>query len=284
MADDVLANMQNILGYQGLVGQNPYLTYQGAIPFSNSYVTKSPFSGPVTMGPQDQLPTDAYGQPIQPPYGTTLTSTPPQAPAQAPAQAPPANSPITNQLASNAAMQRVLQNQTQNMSGLQGGTTGSGNQAPSVYGDPVGLAVRANAPPPGYGPYGYSANQAAMGITPQIAAARAAAFGAPGASAQSIGAQEGPGGALAAQAPGQAAGVGQAGGAGGGGPQQTGLTRQQYLYLLANPGPIKAVGAAPPQPGQAATGASQVPSVMQSFLAANPSGKTGFLNTLRGLS
>jgi hypothetical protein len=213
-------------------------------------------------------PTDAQGNPIKAPPGMTLNSTPAQAAPQAPPQAPPpANSPITNQLASNAAMQRILQNNAQGLSGSFGGTPGSGNQAPSVYGDPIGLAIRANAPPPGYGPYGYSANQAAMGITPQIAAARAAAFGAPGATAQSIAAQEGPGGALAAQTPGQqvqaAPAAAPAGGAGG--PvNSSGLTAQQYLSLLANPGHVTTPGATGPQ---APTNFQPSNNVLAQFLA-----------------
>ena len=35
--DDPLADMQNLIGYQGLVGQNPYLTYQGKIPMAGFY-------------------------------------------------------------------------------------------------------------------------------------------------------------------------------------------------------------------------------------------------------
>ena len=62
----------------------------------------------------------------------------------------------------------------------------------------------------------------------------------------------------------------------------SGLTRQQYLSLLAHPGPVPTFGAAGPQAGQTPTG-SPPPNVLQSFLSAN-SGKGGsFLNTLRGL-
>jgi hypothetical protein len=278
MASDPLADMQNILGYQGLVGNNPYLAYQGQIPLAGYAL---PPGSPTISTPQGNVavPTDAMGNPIQIPPGMTLNTPPPPAAAPAPATpAAPAQSPIVSQLASNAAMQRILQNQAQGMSGVQGGTTGSGNQAPTTFGDPVGLAIQANQPPPGYGPYGYSANQAAMGITPQIAAARAAAFTAPGASIQSI--MNTPG--LAATPPGtqQAAPAAATGAGGPSGPPV--LTREQYLTLLANPGKPPTYGAQPPLPGQTPTG-TPGPNIVNAFLAANKNANTPFLNTLRAM-
>lgn len=62
-----------------------------------------------------------------------------------------------------------------------------------------------------------------------------------------------------------------------------GLTRQQYLSLLANPGNPAMPGAAPPGPGQTPTG-TPPPNVMQAFLAANPGSKTGFAKTLGQLA
>lgn len=49
MADAPFADYQTVMGYQGLVGPNPYLTYQGAIPMPGYRGT----------------PTDASGRPIQ---------------------------------------------------------------------------------------------------------------------------------------------------------------------------------------------------------------------------
>jgi hypothetical protein len=57
--------------------------------------------------------------------------------------------------------------------------------------------------------------------------------------------------------------------------------RQAYLNALANPGKPPSYGAAGPQPGQAPTGASQQPSAVSAFLAANTGKATPFLNTLR---
>jgi hypothetical protein len=279
MASDPLADMQNILGYQGLVGNNPYLAYQGQIPLAGYAL---PPGSPTISTPQGNVavPTDAMGNPIQIPPGMTLNSPPPPpAPAPPPtAPAAPAQSPIVSQLASNAAMQRVLQNQAQGMSGGMGGTTGSGNQAPTSYGDPIGLAIGAHGPLTS--PYAFANNAAAMGITPQIMAARQAAFMAPGASASSIAAQEQPGGPLYAAPPGSAPAATAAPAAPAGPPGPPVLTREQYLTLLANPGKPAATGAQPPLPGQTLTG-TPGPNIVNAFLAANKNASTPFLNTLR---
>ena len=53
--DDPLADAMNIQGYQGLVGPNPYLQYQGKIPMAGFYSGQA----------GNQPPTDAQGNPIQ---------------------------------------------------------------------------------------------------------------------------------------------------------------------------------------------------------------------------
>ena len=68
----------------------------------------------------------------------------------------------------------------------------------------------------------------------------------------------------------------------------SGLSRDQYLQLLANPGPVPMPGAQP-MPGATPTG-TPPPNVLQNFLA-NNQGKTGaggysnqgFFNTLKSL-
>ena len=60
------------------------------------------------------------------------------------------------------------------------------------------------------------------------------------------------------------------------------LSRTQYLSLLANPGKPTAYGAAPPGPGQTPTGAMG-PNVTNAFLAANAGKSTPYLSTLRNL-
>lgn len=232
MADsnyDVMAGMQDILGYQGLVGQNPYLTYQGAIPFGNNYQTVNPYTG------QTQAPTNAYGRAIQPPQGTTLTSNPVQ-------QTPAATPAATASAPDNSALINYLQSQNQTLEGmpssLNPGGWGSGG---NVYNNSALAQIQNNA------------QQIAM---LQQAAAMAAAQPAatqPTASTQASGTSSG-----------------------------QPLSNSQYLSLLANPGPLQSVGAAPPGPGQTATGsAASTPNVMSAFLAANKSGNTPFLNTLR---
>jgi hypothetical protein len=61
----------------------------------------------------------------------------------------------------------------------------------------------------------------------------------------------------------------------------TGINRDQYLALLANPGPIQPVGANPPGPGQAQTGPVGSTNAIPAFLAANKGSNTSFINTLR---
>ena len=62
----------------------------------------------------------------------------------------------------------------------------------------------------------------------------------------------------------------------------SGLTRPQYLSLLAHPGPLPTYGAGPPQAGQTPTG-SPPPNVMQAYLATQAGKNTPFVNTLNKL-
>lgn len=279
---DMLANMQNILGYSGLVGQNPYLTYQGQIPMAG-YVTQSPFTGPVVMGPQDVLPTDAMGNPIQPPYGTTLNRTSINAPAPAP-QGPtfsPVNAPnySQNQAANAAATSQVP------------GPTGTFGPAYTGIGGAAVTDSLMNRPTgPGFTVLNGQIIPGSQDPGNVPAAAQAAMGGNTSAWQQVIAQQRAQANQAAAAAAGrsQGAGTSQASAAA----PQTGLTRNQYLYLLANPGPPQQPGAAPPGPGQTPTGSPSQPSVIQSFLAAHPGGgSTGaggytnkpFFNTLQQL-
>lgn len=248
---DPFADQMNISGYYGgqgpgvmggLVGQNPYLTYQGKIPMPGINTT-SPFTGPVTMGPQDQLPTTAWGTTIQPPYGTTLNQTP-QQPQPTPQQPQPNQQledlrALVNQNTINTA-NMMFPNGMGIDSGGRGANTGIANYPGAVD------AIIANAK------YRQQVNQNPNAGMPQQT---------PAATTQ----------------PAQ---------------PQTGLSREQYLYLLANPGKPPSFGADPPGPGQVRTGTGSQPSVIQAFMNAHPGGGTtgaggynnqGFFNTLKQL-
>jgi hypothetical protein len=96
--------------------------------------------------------------------------------------------------------------------------------------------------------------------------------------------------ALAAiNAYGAQAGYPNAGGSAGGAAQPSGsanggagMTRQQYLAMMANPGPVPMPSAAGPQAGQTATG-SAPPNVLQAFLSSQGGKNTPFVNTLNKL-
>lgn len=78
MADSPLADYQTVLGYQGLVGQNPYLKYQGAIPMAGYYGTPTDASGqPIQSYLDAQAAHDTWAaqHPAQP-QGTTLNTSP----------------------------------------------------------------------------------------------------------------------------------------------------------------------------------------------------------------
>jgi hypothetical protein len=228
---------------------NPYSNFNNG-PLPSTQVQDAYPGGP-------GWPTNALGQPIQMPPGMTLNTPPPAAPPSAPtASAAPQNSPTIYQLASNAAMQ-ALAARAQPAGGM------GGQAGPGFIGDPVGLAVGLNQTTPAnlaaYGPqYGAATNRmAAAGITPQIAAARAAAFNAPGASIQSI--LNTPG--LAAIPPGSAPAAPAAPSSA----NSTGnpaLTYTQYLQLLSNPGKVTTPGGDP----NAAPAVQPGSGVLQQFL------------------
>lgn len=229
---DPLADMQNMIGYAGLVGQNPYLQYQGKIPMAGFY----------TGNAGNMPPTDATGQPIQsfvnannnaqqqlanqPAQGTTLNSTPQGLPAaqqsalgqwgpainelaqnSAAAQAAKTPQQLGVDAQNNAVRQQMLQQQA-NMSDVAGAPGGFGNMPGGAFNS---------------GSY----------VPQQLPSA-------PGASAST-----------------------------GGGPPSPPDMRQAYLNALSNPGPLRTYGAAPPQAGQALTGSVTQPNVLQQFLANN---------------
>jgi hypothetical protein len=236
---DPLADMQNLMGYAGLVGPNPYLTYQGKIPMPG-YVGS---------------PTTAWG--------TTINSVPPAMGGGGASQASPAlqapapagqsyqvgsdfgsaQGPVNELLANYAAAQSKLTPQQQliqqqnaairnrNLTNLN--TMNIGRAGQGGFGNPDSAGDVINA--------------GRVGIPPMPNVAS---------------------GAPATAAP-------TAPGAGG-------LSRDQYLSMLANPGPLPQYGAAGPQPGQTPTG-TPLPNVTGAFLAANKGSSTPYLNTLRNL-
>lgn len=267
---DPMADMQNILGYQGLVGPNPYLQYQGKIPMAGFY----------TGDAGNLPPTDATGKPIQ--------------------------SFVDYNNNAQAQYQQALAayNAKQASGGGTPGTTLNSTPQSGQYGYPfpqpnaaMGLPGRQPLPPgSAIGMYQQASPQerAQFDALGQVMAMGTAPTGVQGSGRGTYSAQ----GALdqASQlAPllsrAYQANAGQAAPQQGTPPSPPDL-RQAYLNALANPGPANVYGAAPPQPGQAPTGAPQQPSVIQSFLAAHPGGgqtgaggysNTGFFNTLKQL-
>ena len=249
---DPLADMQNLIGYQGLVGPNPYIVQPDQL---------QPFGSPAGMGMgfgqmAAGIPTDAHGNPIggapaqsiqapsqQSAPGTTLNSMPAGGPsgtfnyAAMGSAGAPLQELMNNYQAAQAKLSpQQLYNQQQtrqmdfsnaqnianlNMNRTAGGGFGAGNNVINTG--------------PNY------ASPMQMGAA-QPAAAQPAAAAAP-------------------------AGA---------------LSRTQYLSLLANPGKPTAYGAAPPGPGQSPTGAMG-PNVTNAFLAANAGKSTPYLSTLRNL-
>jgi hypothetical protein len=223
--DDPLADMQNLMGYAGLVGPNPYTPFQSGIPFSGG-------AGP-GVGYLAGWPTNALGQQIQPPAGSGIS--PPGA-AQA---TPAASAPGT----------------TINSIPTQG--TGGGMS-------PLIAMQQAGATP-----------QQLQGMMSQLSPTIPGTGGQANPNYQSAMMQDQ--NALAAMQQQTAQPAAQ-----GSNPANAALSRQQYLQLLANPGPLPTYGAAGPQAGQTATGTAP-PNVLASFLAANAGKNSSFLNTLRGL-
>ena len=258
---DPLADMQNLIGYQGLVGDNPYIVQPGQL---------QPFGSPAGMGMgfgqmAAGIPTDAHGNPIggapaqsiqapaagpqQSTPGTTINSVPQGGP---PSQGGtinyagmgPAGSAVqelmNNYQAAQAAMspqQQYNQQQAnavrQQMLQQQDNITASAN-AGGGFGQSPGGAFN---PGPSYSPNPFQS----MATQPAAAAPAAAASAPAGA-----------------------------------------LSRTQYLSLLANPGKPTAYGAAPPGPGQTPTGAMG-PNVTNAFLAANAGSNTPYVKTLRNV-
>jgi hypothetical protein len=252
---DYLANMQDIMGYAGLYGPNPYTPFQNGIPFSGG-------AGP-GIGYLTGSPTQAWsGQPIQPPPGTTLNQTPqtPQAPAPAPApsQGVPAQYAINNSMINamgqgvqpGASVDNVVNMRAQNNAAYNQGGFG-----PGYWGGPGLQAAQAGTLPPGTVNPNMDAQQALAAIN---AYGAQAGYPSTGGSASAAPAQQGP--------------------ANGG----TGLTRQQYLALASNPGPVPMPSAQGPQAGQTATG-SAPPNVLQAFLSTQGGKNTPFINTLNKL-
>ena len=248
--DNPMADYLNMMGMQGMTGQNPYLTYQGKIPMAGFYTGQD----------GSMPPTDAMGKPIQsfqtaqaahdawtPPAGTTTLNQTQQTPTggrqsldQVMAAAQKAGSlyatdPNTGQT---YAQERAGTPEAQfNAVNAQMGSPAAPMGGGGVTHDQMG----------NYNAIGQlNANQYMSGV-----------------------AQEQPTAAPAAAAA----------------PTNPVDMRQAYLDALANPGKVTTPGATQ-QPPPAATGSAQ-PSVMQAFLAAHPSGGTGsnagFFNTLNQL-
>lgn len=247
---DPLANMQNLIGYQGLVGPNPYLQYQGQIPMAGY------------MG----WPTNAQGLPIQPSPGMNLNTTPQQAFGQPTLGSTPSSGPgtppITGALASPAAMGGG--GRPTPMPGTAQAWYAQANPAQRAQMDAMGqTAASGNWGIQGSGGFGGGVNnQAGLGQAAALAPILQRQY-----QAQQPAQQQGNVGAN----------------------PQTGLTRDQYLQLLAHPGYVQTPGAAGPQPGQMATGASSQPSVLGAFLGGHPGAQTtplanaGFFKTLQQL-
>jgi hypothetical protein len=287
MASDPLADMQNIMGYQGLTGPNPYLPYQGQIPM------------PQYRG----WPTDASGNPIQPTQGSGITATP-------------------SSVGPMGVSGGTVPGTTLNSSPATAGASSTAGGGPGAFtgvvpGSPQAQALEGQMG--GMDTTQYAAYNAAHPQTSMMSAMGPQWNKLNLASAQNdaINSQTMAG---AQNMQGNGFGMTQGGGGGGqgatnldmarliaaqrqagtqqpaAGPQTSGptadpnsLTRDQYLNLLANPGKVTTPGAQI-LPGTSMTGPIQS-NVLQNFLANNPQGKTGaggytnapFFSTLQGL-
>jgi hypothetical protein len=247
--------MQNLMGYAGLVGDNPYDPF----PLGNQTKTGIPFSGGAGpgIGYLAGMPTQAWsGQPIQGSTGSTgSTSTGASTPGTTLYSNPINNTGGSaggpNQLTAIAQMMGMTPDQLSNFTGpaaqkqvsdvlntqmrnqqLQAQQTASDIKAAS--GGFGNMPNGAFNPTPNYIP------QMTQPAQQQTAAAAAPATNA------------------------------------------SGLTRQEYLSRLANPGALPTYGASPPQTGQTATGTSP-PNVVQAFLSSQGGKNTPFVNTLNQL-
>jgi hypothetical protein len=261
--------MQNLIGYQGLVGPNPYLEFQGKIPMAGFY----------TGDAGNLPPTDATGKPIQSfvDYNNNAQTQYQQALAAYNAQPGPAASTPGTTLNSTPQVQT---------SGSWPGQAQGAAAPGSLMATPAMQEMQA----------GIAAAQAAK--TPQQLATEAQNTAMRNqmlqqqANMSTVQAGNGgfgnmPGGAfnpgsympLQSLMP-QAAQAAPPAAAGKGPPPSPPDLRQAYLNALANPGPLPKYGAAAPQPGQAPTGAPQQTGAVNAFLAANMGKATPFLNTL----
>ena len=276
---DPLANMQNLMGYAGLVDPNTYLTFQGKLPFGNDVAGGAPGFGQYYTGSGGNMPpTNAQGQPIQ---------------------------SFVN--ANNTAQQQYQQQQAAYQKALAAYNAGGGSGAPGTTLNNTGAGGLPQAQQSALGQWGPAISE----LTQNAAAAQAAMTPQQQyqqsqndamrnqmlqqqANMSSVQAGNGgfgnmPGGAfnsgsyMPMQLPQAPAGAASSGGpAPPTAPSQPNM-RQAYLDALSNPGPLPQYGAGPPQAGQTRTGSVQTPSVMTAFLNANQGNSTPYLNTLRGL-
>ena len=252
---DPLADLQNLIGYQGLVGPNPYSPFQNAIPFSGG-------AGP-GVGFIAGWPTDAMGNPIQPQAGSGIPS-----PGSAQAAGSPAAPPGTTLNSMPGAGQP----------GGQINYAGMGSAGPAVQ-ELMNNYQAAQAKLSPQQLYDQQQTRAMDTSNAQNIAnlnMNRTAGGGFGAGNNVI--NSGPNYAAPMQAGAAAAPTAAAAS----GAMPSGLTRQQYLSLLAHPGPLPTYGAGPPQAGQTPTGTPS-PNVMQAYLATQGGKNTPFVNTLNKL-
>ena len=250
---DPLADMQNLIGYQGLVGPNPYLKYQGQIPIAG-YYTGYNDTAVLPGGSGYMPPTNAQGNEI-PRYETEQTA---------------ANNLYQQQLAAyNAANPAPTPGTTLNSSpAAAGGMNFSPNGQPADVATAMAMLAQQNA--------AAKNQQMSSMMTQSDLKAGQGGFGNMAGGAFNPGPQYMPamggmmGGAGAPAAPARPP------------PPTPPNMRQIYLDALASPGPVQQYGAAPPQAGQTPTG-SPGPNVMSAFLAANAGKNTPFINTLKGI-
>ena len=293
---DPAADLQNLIGLQGLMGDNPFTNPAwNHVPY--------PFGQSAAAGPLGQLPgmaqintgvmgnappTDAYGVPIKgfvdysndqnalyaqqmkdynaklaaaPPPGTTLNSTPAGAGAGAGGPiAPTGYGPLDSLVQGVQQAQAGKQSTPYGIAGTNPyATAAAGGATPQQL---AGMFSQMSPTIP------YSEDSGVRGGTPAPPGVTNSNY------ANRIGAL------MAGIGPGQGGG-GAAGGGIGPPPTPTNLSGA-YMDALRNPGPIAPVGARPPQPGQTPTGSPPAsPNVMQAFLA--NAGSTPFAKTLQGM-
>jgi hypothetical protein len=277
---DPLADMQNLIGFQGLVGPNKYTNPAwNDIPY--------PFGQGAAYSPQGQAmpgfaqyntgvfgnrpPTDAMGVPIKgfvdysndqnAQYAKALAAyNANQQAAPAPTPGTTLNSMPGGYPAGSAGATPAIQELLGNFAATQAGKS------------PQQLAIDAQ-------------NNAFRQQQLQKQDYLTSAANAGGGFGQSPGGAFNPGTGYSPSLGSFGAGAPAAAGSSGPPPPTPTNLHDAYMDALSNPGPIQPVGAYPPQPGQTPTGsAASTPSVMNAFLAANAGKSTPFLSTLRGLN